>query len=75
MRRLFVLPTSRAGWALLVAFVALVLAGTWPVIGLVNHAVLVFGLPMMIVWSYVIIFSCVGVMLVGNRIVEGDGHE
>ncbi|MFI0471921.1 hypothetical protein ACGLWX_04255 [Halomonas sp. HMF6819] len=75
MRRLFVLPTSRAGWGLLLAFIVLVLAGTWPVIGLINQAALVYGLPLMIVWSYVIIFSCVGVMLVGNRLVERDGHE
>ncbi|UYF98933.1 MULTISPECIES: hypothetical protein [unclassified Halomonas] len=75
MRRLFVLPTSRAGWGLLAAFIVLVLAGTWPVIGFINQAALVFGLPLMIVWSYVVIFSCVGVMLVGNRLVERDGHE
>lgn len=75
MRRLFVLPTSRAGWGLLIAFVTLVLAGTWPVIGLVNRATLVMGLPLMVVWSYLVIFACVAVMLVGNRIIERDGHE
>lgn len=75
MRRLIVLPTSRAGWGLLIAFVALVLVGTWPVIGLVNRAILVMGLPLMVVWSYVVIFACVVVMLIGNRIVEKDNHE
>lgn len=75
MRHPFVLPTSRAGWGLLIAFVVCVLAGIWPVIGLFNRAALLFGLPLLIVWSYVIIFACVGVMLIGNRIVEGDGHE
>ena len=38
MRRIFVLPTSWAGWGLFIAFVALVLAGIWPVIGWVNRA-------------------------------------
>ncbi|KPQ22435.1 MULTISPECIES: hypothetical protein [unclassified Halomonas] len=75
MRNLIVLPTSRAGWGLLIAFVALVLAGTWPVIGLMNKAVLVMGLPLMVVWSYLVIFACVVVMLIGNRIVERDDHE
>ncbi|BBI63363.1 hypothetical protein [Vreelandella sulfidaeris] len=75
MRRLIVLPTSRAGWVLLIAFVALVMAGTWPIIGLVNRATLVLGLPLMVVWSYLVIFSCVVVMLIGNRIVERDDHE
>ncbi|MCH4811079.1 hypothetical protein [Vreelandella neptunia] len=75
MRRLIVLPTSRAGWGLLIAFVALVIAGTWPVIGLVNRATLVMGLPLMVVWSYLVIFACVAVMLIGNHIVERDDHE
>jgi hypothetical protein len=75
MRRLLVLPTSGAGWGLLIAFIVLVMAGTWPVIGLVNRATLVMGLPLMVVWSYLVIFACVVVMLVGNRIVERDDHE
>lgn len=75
MGRLLVLPTSRAGWGLLIAFVALVLAGIWPVIGLMNRATLVMGLPLMVVWSYLVIFACVVVMLIGNRIVERDDHE
>lgn len=75
MHRLIVLPTSRVGWGLLIAFVALVVAGTWPVIGWVNRATLVMGLPLMVVWSYLVIFACVAVMLIGNRIVERDDHE
>lgn len=75
MRRLLVLPTTRGGWGLLIAFVALVVMGTWPVIGWVNRATLVLGLPLMVVWSYLVIFACVAVMLVGNRIVERDNHE
>jgi len=63
MRRIFVLPTSWAGWGLFIAFVALVLAGIWPVIGWVNRATLVMGLPLLVVWSYVIMFACVAVML------------
>ncbi|MGO3055425.1 hypothetical protein ACT3R7_13255 [Halomonas sp. AOP43-A1-21] len=75
MRRLLVLPTTRAGWGLFIAFVALIVMGTWPVIGWVNRSILVLGLPLMVVWSYLVIFACVAVMLVGNRIVEGDNHE
>ena len=75
MERLLVLPTSRAGWGLLIAFVVLVLAGTWPGIGWVNRATLVMGLPLLVVWSYLVIFACVVVMLIGNCIVERDDHE
>lgn len=75
MQHFLVLPTSRAGWGLLIAFVTLVVAGSWPVISWVNRATLVMGLPLLVVWSYVIIFACVAVMLIGNRIVERDDHE
>ena len=75
MRRLLVLPTTRAGWGLLTAFVTLIVMGTWPVIGWVNRATLVLGLPLMVVWSYLVIFACVAVMAVGNHIVERDNHE
>lgn len=75
MGRLLVLPASRAGWGLLFAFVGLVLMGIWPVIGWVNRATLVMGLPLLVVWSYLVMLACVVVMLIGNRIVERDGHE
>lgn len=75
MHRLLVLPTTRTGWGLLIAFVILVAMGTWPVVGLVNRATLVMGLPLIVVWSYLVIFACVVVMLIGNRIVERDDHE
>ncbi|GEK74495.1 MULTISPECIES: hypothetical protein [Halomonas] len=73
--RLVVLPTSRAGWGLLIAFVALVAAGIWPVIGWVNRAVLVLGLPLLVVWSYVVIFACFAVMLIANRVLERKEGE
>ncbi len=76
MRRIFCAAHVLGGLGgFFIAFMMLVLAGTWPVIGLVNRATLVMGLPLMVVWSYVIILSCVAVMLVGNRIVERDDHE
>ena len=75
MSRLVVLPTSRAGWALLIAFVAVVAAGVWPVIGWVNRAMLVLGLPLLVVWSYVVIFVCFAVMLIANRVLEHKEDE
>ncbi|OBX35943.1 hypothetical protein VO226_09880 [Halomonas elongata] len=77
MSRLVVLPTSRAGWVLLIVFVAVVAAGIWPVIGWVNRAVLVLGLPLLVVWSYVVIFACFAVMLIANRVLEykEDEHD
>ena len=57
MRRIFVLPTSWAGWGLFIAFVALVLAGIWPVIGWVNRATLVMGLPLLVVMSRELLYE------------------
>ncbi|SDL19167.1 hypothetical protein SAMN05192555_10344 [Franzmannia pantelleriensis] len=75
MQRLVVLPTSRTGWALTIAFVAVVVAGIWPVIDLVNRAVLFLGLPLLVVWSYVLIFACFAVMLIANRVIEWQEGE
>ncbi|WP_136246947.1 hypothetical protein [Halomonas borealis] len=77
MSRLVVLPTSRAGWGLLLAFMAVIAAGIWPVIGWVNRAVLFLGLPLLVVWSYLVIVACVAVMLVANRLIERreDEHD
>ncbi|MFG6137361.1 hypothetical protein [Halomonas sp. B23F22_10] len=73
--RLVVLPTSRAGWGLLIAFIAVVAAGIWPVIGWVNRSVLVMGLPLLVVWSYVVIFACFAVMLIANRVLARKERE
>lgn len=75
MRRGVVHPTSAAGWVLLVAFIAVIAAGIWPVIGWVNHAALLFGLPLLVLWSYLIIIACVLLMLVANHFVERDADE
>lgn len=75
MSRFVVLPTSRAGWGLLLVFITVIAAGVWPVIGWVNRAVLVLGLPLLVVWSYVIIFACVAVMLIANRVLERGEDE
>lgn len=75
MKRWIVLPTTAAGWLLLLAFVAIVAAGVWPVIGWVNRAVLVLGVPLIVVWSYAIIFASVVLMLVANHFLEKGNHE
>lgn len=48
------LPKSRRGWVFLGLFVAVILPGNWPVVPLFNRNVLLFGLPLMTVWSLVI---------------------
>ncbi|WP_148252797.1 hypothetical protein [Aidingimonas lacisalsi] len=77
MQRFVVLPTTRTGWLLLAAFVAVIGAGIWPVIGWINRATLLLGLPLIVVWSYLVIFACVAVMAIANHCIEWEDepHE
>lgn len=61
------LPRSRRGWVFLGVFVGVILLGSWPVIPLFSRDVLVFGLPLLMVWSCVIVFLSTFVMWLSNR--------
>ena len=62
------MPRSRRARWLLVAFLLLLAAGCWPVIMLFNRPVVVAGLPLLALWSYVIVFASVALMALGNRL-------
>ncbi|MFK4017378.1 hypothetical protein [Cobetia marina] len=70
-----VVPASWRGWSLLAVFLLLIALGIWPVIGWVNQQSSLWGMPSLILWSYLIIFACSGAMLLGNRLLpdEEDG--
>ncbi|WP_255304518.1 hypothetical protein [Cobetia sp. 5-25-4-2] len=70
-----VMPASWRGWSLLAVFLLLIALGIWPVIGWVNQQSSLWGMPSLILWSYLIIFACSGAMLLGNRMLpdEEDG--
>lgn len=57
---------------LLVAFVGLIAAGCWPVIMLFNHPLVVVGLPLMALWSYVIVLCSVAFMALANHLLARD---
>ncbi|QEM83396.1 hypothetical protein [Halomonas binhaiensis] len=75
MRPTFVRPTSWRGWLVLIGFVSVILAGIWPVIGWVNQAVLVAGMPKLLVWSYVVLLSCSLMMWLGNLLIGERGDD
>ncbi|WP_104204695.1 hypothetical protein [Billgrantia saliphila] len=75
MRRPIVLPTSWKGWIVSSGFLLVIVAGVWPMIGWVNRATLVFGVPALVAWSYLIIFSCCAIMVLGNRLVGEDESD
>lgn len=62
-------PVSARGRLMLALFALVVLAGLWPTIAWVNRAILVLGLPLLAVWSCLIVIACTGVMLIGNRLL------
>jgi hypothetical protein len=61
------LPRTRLGWLFLVLFVVNVLIGSWPVIPLFNQNTIVLGLPLLILWSYIIVFTTVFLMWLATR--------
>ena|GEM_PF-1393004 len=65
-----VVPSTWRGWSLLVIFLLLVVMGIWPVIGWINQQTLLWGMPSLIIWSYLIIFACSGAMLLGNCLLR-----
>lgn len=67
MHRYFVLLTALPGWGLLIAFVAVLALGLWPVIGWINHAPSWLGMPATVVWSYVVVLASCGAMAAANR--------
>ncbi|ALM51086.1 hypothetical protein [Halomonas huangheensis] len=75
MRSTFVRPSSWKGWLMLVAFISVIVAGIWPVVGWVNQAVLVLGLPKLLVWSYIVLMCCTLVMWLGNMLVGEGEHD
>lgn len=75
MRSTFVRPSSWKGWLVLVAFISVIVAGIWPVVGWVNQAVLVLGLPKLLVWSYIVLMCCTLVMWLGNMLVGEGDHD
>lgn len=68
LRQRLIMPRSRRARWLLVAFLLLLAAGCWPVIMLFNRPVVVAGLPLLALWSYVIVFASVALMALGNRL-------
>ncbi|SPJ33086.1 hypothetical protein [Kushneria phyllosphaerae] len=74
LRSRVIMPRSRCARWLLVAFLLLLAVGCWPIITLFNRPVVAAGLPLMALWSYVIVFSSVALMALGNRLSRGDSE-
>lgn len=67
MKAKFRLPRTRLGWLFLVLFVVNVMIGSWPIIPLFNQNVVVLGLPLLILWSYIVVFTTVFLMWLSTK--------
>lgn len=68
MKATFKLPKSKKGWLSLSLVVLTLLLGIWPVIHLFNQEILIFGMPLLMLWSIIIIFITTAVMVIVNKI-------
>jgi len=68
MKATFKLPKSKKGWLSLGLVILTLLLGIWPVIHLFNQEILIFGMPLLMLWSIIIIFITTAVMVIVNKI-------
>lgn len=68
-------PTTAAGWVSVGIVAAVLILGIWPVVALFNHPTLVFGLPVLMVWSIAILFISTFAMVIINVITGDRGDD
>jgi hypothetical protein len=61
------LPKTRLGWTFFVLFIFNVLIGIWPIVPLFNQNAIVLGLPLLMLWSYLIIFTTTFLMWLSSK--------
>lgn len=70
-------PRTTRGWVSLGIIVVVVLLGIWPAIALFDTNTLLFGIPVLMVWSVAILFIATAAMMIINRLTGdiGDSDE
>lgn len=72
MKATFRTPKTNKGWFGLAAILTIVLLGSWPVIPLLNKETILFGMPVLMVWSIVLIILTTGTLMVLNKMGVND---
>ncbi|EMR06205.1 hypothetical protein C772_01850 [Bhargavaea cecembensis DSE10] len=72
MKATFRTPKTHKGWIGLFAILTIVLLGSWPVIPLLNHTTIIFGMPILMVWSILLIFLTTGILMILNKMGVND---
>lgn len=72
MKSTFKLPKTKKGWFSVLLVVLVIAIGCWPVINFFNKEVLVFGMPLLMFWSILIVFLATLTMVIIDRIGGAD---
>ncbi|MGJ9457432.1 hypothetical protein [Oceanobacillus sp. CF4.6] len=68
MKATFKRPKTKKGWLSFSSIVIVILLGSWPVIHLFNKEVIIFGFPLLMLWSMILIFLTTFIMIVINKV-------
>lgn len=68
MKATFKLPANKKQWFSLCFIIFTIMLGSWPIISLFNTTTIIFGVPILIVWSIFIIFFTTFVLWLINKI-------
>lgn len=68
MKSTFKLPKSKREWLSLFLIIFTIILGSWPIILLLNTTTIIFGLPILMIWSIFIIFFTTFVLWFINKI-------
>ncbi|CAM4270405.1 DUF3311 domain-containing protein [Lacicoccus alkaliphilus] len=68
MKATFKVPKTKKGWISLGLVIFTLLIGIWPIIHLFNQEILIFGMPLLMFWSIIIIIVTTSVMVIINKI-------
>lgn len=66
-------PRTSKGWISIGIIVLVLLIGVWPIIPLFDANILVFGVPLLMVWSIAILFITTAAMVIINRLTGDMG--
>lgn len=72
MKNTFKLPKTGKGWFSVILVAIVIALGSWPIINLFNKELIIFGMPLLMFWSIVLIFLSSLVMLFIDYIGGAD---
>lgn len=72
MKNTFKTPKTGKGWLSVFLIFFVIAIGSWPIILLVNKDILILGMPLMMIWSVMIIFLTTFMMIFIDKIGGAD---